>query len=670
VVFTERRKKPLLLCDSLESTLEMHNEALCSPGMLGDSRCLTVPGALGPVRGGYADPHARLCPLINVGGYIISGLGIAKTPYSLVALRLLDECPIVNFSVVRAVEASPSSGYYKNLLKQLLESKVIRVIRGGAVSITNSDRVEEDLSFARHPSQALQARSPIFTPRVCGVLRAVYKDSKGEARAIFDLVYTNKVSRDRKMTFSILGSAQLLDLVRTIDFTRQKYRFVHGDLKNAYYQLPIGPNLSRCCCVRMGDDLYEPLVLPMGFNEACGICQGIVFATILFRNPGEDPLGVDEAALAQEDAPAYVRLDDGGFICLVYDSFLVVTREDRAALWKDRLKTNFSRVNAMLKYLILEDIFFKNVLYCGIVFAMDSRGLSWCMEEESIKIWHHTARLELRPSPRTVHRLMGFLRFAAPILGWQHRALGKGTKIQSLLGKIVDWDGLIVQGCDIEYLKMLVLSVTVKKCHPRSHIPPKRGRSDAVFVAVDATPFRWVIVVLREVGGIVEIVKWDFNDFKADLSYKPHTSLEADGGVPIEVAEAIAMEFGLFEAAHHEGSVKVIGGDNLIASLGMWKGFSRSGGVQSVIDGSETPKDCPVIFVDIPTDENLADVKTRPKLLEKMTQQEIEDEVMRRKAASWKRLRDGYNQWKLTARTFFHRHDVYDLELASTLGTF
>lgn len=649
----------------------MHHEALCSPGVLADSRCLYVPGALGPVRGGYADPHAKLCPLVNVGGYIVSGFGIADTPYSALALRLLDECPVEDFGIVRAVESSPTSAFYKGLLRQLLENHVIRVVPKGAMSGTNSVRVKkEDVTLARHPSQSTQIQNPIVTPRICGNLRAVYKDSGGEARAIFDLVYTNEVSRSRQIRFGILSGAQLLDLLRTIPLNHKKYRFIHGDLKNAYYQLPIGPRLGRCCCLRIGDDVYEPLVLPMGFNEACGICQGIVFSTILYCGDGEDPLGIDPAILRQDDAPAYVRLDDGGFISLVYDSFLVVTCEERAALWERRIRRNFHRVNAVLKYLILEDIFFKNVLYCGIVFAMDSHGLSWSMEEESIKIWHQTARLQLRPSPRTVHRLMGFLRFAAPILGWQHRALGKGTKIQSSLGEILDWDGLIVKESDVEYLKKLVLGVMLKKCHPRSHIPPKRQREEAVFIAVDATPKRWVIVVLSCSGDGIDIVKWRFNDFNKDCSYVPHTTLDPDGGVPIEVAEAIAMEFGLKEALLYDAQVRVLGGDNLLASLGSWKGFSRSDGIQSVINSSTTNVETPVIFVDIPTDENLADVHTRPQLLEKMTPKEIDDEILKRKTATWKRLTDGYNQWKLTAKTFFHRHDVYDEGLARTLGAF
>jgi len=72
----------------------MRNEALSSPGILADSHCLRSPEALGPVRGGYADPKARLCPLSNVGGYRIDGHGIAKTPYSALALSLLDACPV------------------------------------------------------------------------------------------------------------------------------------------------------------------------------------------------------------------------------------------------------------------------------------------------------------------------------------------------------------------------------------------------------------------------------------------------------------------------------------------------------------------------------------------------------------------------------------------------
>ena len=238
-------------------------------------------------------------------------------------------------------------------------------------------------------------------------------------------------------------------------------------------------------------------------------------------------------------------------------------------------------------------------------------------------------------------------------------------------GAASDWHAEVVEPSVIDELCELVLQVSLKKCNPRSHIPSKRGRADAVFVAVDATPMRWVIVQLQKEGELIEIVKWDFNDFREDKSYEAHCLLEPDGGVPIEVAEALAMEFGLCESNRHEGPVKVIGGDNLVASLGTWKGFSRSAGVQSVVTSSKFPKDCPVVFVDIPTDENLADVKTRPKILESKTKEEIRVEIENRKAASWRRLYDGYKKWRITAKTFYHRDNcVYDTEVVHKFEDF
>ena len=369
---------------------------LCSPGLLADSQCLRTPEALGPVRGGFANPGSRLCPLVNMGGYRVDGVGISPTPYSTLALSLLDACPVEDFTRVRAIQSSPKSTLFHRIASQMLEVHALRFIRQGALA--NIDvPTERDLAHAKHPAQKAQLHKLASTPRVCGILRAVYKDSEGEARAIFDLVYTNSVSAKRRARFGILGSGQLLDLVRTIPFQKREYRFVHGDLKNAYYQLPIGPGLGRCCCLRIGDDLYEPLVLPMGYHEACGICQGIVFATILFREDREDPLGVDPSEYDRPDAPAMVRLDDGGFISLVYDSFLIVTTETRAKAWEDRVRRNFNRVNGVLKYLILEEKNFARLPYCGIVFSKDGHGVSWSMEEESVRIWHITARQELLP---------------------------------------------------------------------------------------------------------------------------------------------------------------------------------------------------------------------------------------------------------------------------------
>ena len=83
-----------------------------------------------------------------------------------------------------------------------------------------------------------------------------------------------------------------------------------------------------------------------------------------------------------------------------------------------------------------------------------------------------------------------------------------------------------------------------------------------------------------------------------------------------------------------------------------------------------TPKDLPVIFVDLPTGKNVADVKTRPKVLEKMTEEEIDREINKRLATTWKCLFDNYRQWQLIAKAFFFLHDVYDEELAHNLRIF
>ena len=54
-------------------------------------------------------------------------------------------------------------------------------------------------------------------------------------------------------------------------------RCLHLDVRNAYYQMPIGVALALACTLRLGAKFLAPTVLPMGYTNACGITQSIMW---------------------------------------------------------------------------------------------------------------------------------------------------------------------------------------------------------------------------------------------------------------------------------------------------------------------------------------------------------------------------------------------------------
>ena len=128
---------------------------------------------------------------------------------------------------------------------------------------------------------------------------------------------------------------------------------------------------------------------------------------------------------------------------------------------------------------------------------------------------------------------------------------------------------------------------------------------------VDATLLLLSVVILDVDGKILE---WP-------------EATAAPTGASIEECEAAVMSSGL----NRSGSIIVIGGDNTGASRSFWKGYSLAASIQRWID-KEEEKARFAIFVDVPSVDNIADVKTRPDL--GWTAQEIK----RRRLASALRL--------------------------------
>ena len=108
-------------------------------------------------------------------------------------------------------------------------------------------------------------------------------------------------------------------------------------------------------------------------------------------------------------------------------------------------------------------------------------------------------------------KLVGFLRFAVPILGWRECVLGQLTRAQSELGLIDSWDEPRVHDSVIQDACELILAIDGDKTrHWKSHLKAnlKRGRmKDMQYVAVDATPERWAMWPIDAQGNEIDIEK-------------------------------------------------------------------------------------------------------------------------------------------------------------------
>ena len=185
-----------------------------------------------------------------------------------------------------------------------------------------------------------------------GQYSAVLKDIDPlGARAIFDLRWTNGyVEADG--SFSLLGVGAFVAILRAMGNVREKgFRCLHGDIKNCYYQIPIGKGLGLSCCMRFGDEVLMPTVLPMGFKKACFCAQALMWDVLLREGP-EGDLGVPAEANDVDKAPGFIMLKDGGVVVLVYDSILIIGSQGVIDGFYQRITRNMEEINLKLKYLV------------------------------------------------------------------------------------------------------------------------------------------------------------------------------------------------------------------------------------------------------------------------------------------------------------------------------
>ena len=584
----------------------------------------------GPIRGMVAQPGVPLQPLKNVGKMRVSGEYMMLAPFVKQGLEMLKMDPLDDGAVGRNLCDAPDSVRYRDHLLYLWKDV-------GAYDVAPSRK--EVMQWTDPPKD--------IDPWI-GSSSAVHKDADF-ARAINNLKFTNAACNGPKVAFRLLGAKKIVELLLSVPF-KNGFRILHGDFTNMYYQVPIGKRLALRCCLKLGDVVLMPNVMSMGHTHSCGTCTSIVWGAILFHFEHESRLGVPADVEFLVEAPSHIELEDGGFIILIYDSILIVTKEDNAKEWEKRLKRNCEQhLNMEFKYLRLEGLKAR-VNYGGMVLRSDRAGLTWSLDTDAVEVWKTIARSELVPSPRTLFKLISYLRFAAPILGWREGKLGRLTKVQSELGVIEDWDEPKIGEAIMKAARRMILEIDTPVEHPKqefnewkmlsirgmqhrkSHVEKKRGREEVVFVAVDATEYRWAMTPMQNGKEQEELCRYGMFEQKT----------------AIDVAEAYVLRKGLEYGRTTTATVCVVANDNQGVGRGFVSGFSRSEGVDKEIDKARVAGEPCLVVVDVSTEDNFADIGTRPDEPEKNTPEQYKH----RRKETWARLETGYSEWKRSRRAY------------------
>ena len=597
-----------------------------------------VPVAVSKARGALARPNVPLAKLEKVGHMVKDFSLFASTMYIDAAFRVLDECPLQENVVRRSFLESPDSWRYAEHLKELHEAKVLGVYG-------TYNHMLQVIVGARGEELPL----PLFAN-----YSAVYKDAE-EARAIFNMRYSNSLMRPDTIKFSLLGSRAIVEKLRGMDFERYNYRILHYDLKNAFYLLGVSEEVGNCCCVRLGDLVYRIRVCPMGWSRSCGAMQAITNSCILFKKPEEESLGVNAQELTRSDVPGFMPLSDGGGIFTVYDSCMHICEEKTAAKWRDRVKRNFGDAGLALKYLTLEEL---NACpaFCGIQMQTDRNGLKWSVEAKSVSTWKAIVAQVLVPSPRTLFRTCGYLRFAGPIMGWSECRLGRLTKAQSELGLVTDWDEPKLKSGVLDHACKLINSVDEKATqHRKSHIL-KRGRTPPFYFAVDATPKCWTVYDMT--GGVPTLlVTHHFGgDYNNDGKWVPivgHKSTGPDEW-PIDEAESFALLQGILIGHARGASLLICANDNQVAGWNYTNGYSKNAVIdRHIVEAKYADGQATLLIADTPSAENYADFGTRMNYV--YPSDPLEGSLTYRRKCTWERLLAVQKHWEATAGQYLLR---------------
>lgn len=152
----------------------------------------------------------------------------------------------------------------------------------------------------------------------------------------------------------------LNELMEALDYFiwEKECHFITGDLRHFYYQLKMCDYYARFFAIRMGDWLWYPLVMCMGFFAVCYWAQATTITMLLHEKSLVEELGICEQEVSAGMPPIiwlygineYQQRIRKGFIGVLMDGFLLVTTDRKLKqAWAKRIVSNMAHFNAELK---------------------------------------------------------------------------------------------------------------------------------------------------------------------------------------------------------------------------------------------------------------------------------------------------------------------------------
>jgi len=388
----------------------------------------------------------------------------------------------------------------------------------------------------------------------------------------------------------------------------KKWHYIEFDLSNYFYQIRVGSHFQEIMAVIHGKSAFAIGVLCQGMNWSPIIAQSISWMTVIFKEESEDALGLN-LSTDLSTPPAKVNLFDNGqvigFVTIIYDNFLIVTENgslrDR---WVSRIKRNLSRFHIVAKYF---NIASDKLLFCGIEFERLRHSMQWrtdpttfCRWQENLNISsatgqslacmqnilvrHHMVRME---NLRCLGRL-----FACSTSIFQHLA-NKPKKL---------WRRNLPARLKLDPALALAKSLLRDASNSFTTFPNTKIPQHLFFFAVDATPTSLGAILMSDIDGSV-IDSESFPLVERTL---------------IHLAEALsvtrAMAWARQKSLIHIGQdcLLIFAIDSTTAGRSLSKGWSGIPELDIIVENfySDITPGC-FLFVDVPTDKNVADEVSR-----------------------------------------------------------
>lgn len=539
----------------------------------------SIYGATHPRRGDVVEGEIPLTPLLNVGRSNLSSANVCGEFASDALKALYDRefylSNIAGSGPIGDAKVRNAGSYRRHILEQLAETPadgsgcVLKAVSGAAAM------------YARYFAVLKEPLPP-------------------SARAIFDARTFNEWCKPPP-SFHLVYPEMVLRLLSK--FGTRKVMFYSADLVNMYYQIKIGNHLGTHMALMLDGTTYLPLVLPMGWSWSCYIAQALTFGLILKEYPGDEDLGIPREILLKKTPPAFVEMRDGTTVMVIYDTICVIGSPEMAKKWKSRIERNMNLAQLVLKYSKIGS----SVDFDGMTLTSTANGTSWRIQDDTRDAWVAWAKEVSHSSALHLWKGLGFLRFAAPIVGLHVAHLAYLTEEQAAFAAtsplLTRKDYCLPNPAltdAVQVVTAMIQKLNFEERHRRSHM---RGLGRRWFAVTDAT--------LRHES----FCFCDEGDDGVKRFRQPEIRPSPEQTTDVMDTEAAALTWCIqvWAAKAAENDVLFVLGDNQPVIRSFYKLRTMHQATATCIDLVRsillTRK---IIFGDIKSDDNYGDIGSRP----------------------------------------------------------